>query len=74
MSTVPCVKFQDSLIQKEAIDKQSFVRFQVTNFGEIVYIVTCYWYSSKTKDCQFDNFIITGGTVSCHYDNLLCHQ
>ena len=26
------------------------------------------------KDRQFDNFVITGGTISCHYDNLLCHQ
>ena len=30
--------------------------------------------SLKTKDHQFDNFVITGGTVSCHYDNLQCHQ
>ena len=26
----------------------------------------------KTKDCQFDNFLITGGKVSCHYHNSLC--
>ena len=30
--------------------------------------------SLKTKDNQFDNFFITGGTESCHYDNLQCHQ
>ena len=23
---------------------------------------------------QFDNFVATGGTVSCHSDNLRCHQ
>ena len=28
----------------------------------------------KTKDCQFDNFVVTGCTISCHNDNLRCHQ
>ena len=28
----------------------------------------------KTKDRQFDNFAITGGTVICHYNNLRCNQ
>ena len=28
----------------------------------------------KTKDLQFDNIVIIGGTVSCHYDNLQCRQ
>ena len=28
----------------------------------------------KTKGCQFDNFVIIGGTVSCRNDNLPCHQ
>ena len=28
----------------------------------------------KTKDRQFDNFVVIGGTVSCLYDNLRCHQ
>ena len=28
----------------------------------------------KTKDRQFDNFVVIDGTVSCHYDNLRCHQ
>ena len=23
---------------------------------------------------QFDNFVVTGGTISCHYENLRCHQ
>ena len=27
----------------------------------------------KTKDHKFANFVITGGTVSCHYDNLRSH-
>ena len=31
-------------------------------------------YSLKTKDRQFDNVVVTGGTVSCHSDNLRCHQ
>ena len=26
--------------------------------------------SLKTKDRRFDNFVVTGGTVSCHFDNL----
>ena len=26
-------------------------------------------YSLKTKDRQFDNVVVTGGTVSCHNDN-----
>ena len=30
--------------------------------------------SLETKDCQFDNFVVIGGTVSCHYDNLRCHE
>ena len=24
----------------------------------------------RAKDHQFDNFVVTGGTVSCHYENL----
>ena len=28
----------------------------------------------KTKGPQFEKFVITGGTVSCHYDNLRCRQ
>ena len=28
----------------------------------------------NTKDRQFDNFVVTGGTVSCHCDNWQCHQ
>ena len=30
----------------------------------------------KSKGCQFDNFVVTGGTVvtGCHSDNSLCHQ
>ena len=31
-------------------------------------------YSLKTKDRQFDNVVVTGGTISCHNDNLWCHQ
>ena len=31
-------------------------------------------YSLKTKDRQFDNVVVTGGTVSCHNDNLWCHH
>ena len=26
--------------------------------------------SLKAKDRQIDNFVVTSGTVSCHYDNL----
>ena len=28
----------------------------------------------KAKYRQFDNFVVIGGTVSCHYDNWWCHQ
>ena len=28
----------------------------------------------RARDCQFDNFVVAGGTVSCHYDKLRCHQ
>ena len=31
-------------------------------------------YSLKTKVRQFDNIIVIGGIVSCHKDNLRCHQ
>ena len=28
-----------------------------------------YWSTvKKTNDCRFDNFVVTGGTVSCRYD------
>ena len=30
--------------------------------------------SLKTKDRQFNNFVVTGDTVCFHYDNLRCHQ
>ena len=29
---------------------------------------------TKWQQKQFDNFVITRGTVSCHIDNLQCHQ
>ena len=28
----------------------------------------------RAGDCQFDSFVVAGGTVSCHYDKLRCHQ
>ena len=28
----------------------------------------------RAGDCQFDSFVVTGGTVSCHYDKLRCHR
>ena len=31
-------------------------------------------HSLMARDCQFDDFVVTGGTVSCHYDNLGCHR
>ena len=30
-------------------------------------------HSLKTKDRHFGNFFVTGGAVSCHYNNLQCH-
>ena len=38
------------------------------------YSIQCWEYSLKTKHRQIDNFVVTGSTVSCHYDNLWCHQ
>ena len=35
---------------------------------------TIVWTPLKTKDRLFDNFVATGGPVSCHSDNLRCHQ
>ena len=32
------------------------------------------WKGPLKKDHQFDNFDVTGGTVSCHNENLWCHQ
>ena len=32
------------------------------------------WIFTETTDRQFDNVVVTGGTVSCHNDNLWCHQ
>ena len=31
-------------------------------------------HSLKTKALQFDNIVVTSGTVSCHNDIVLCHQ
>ena len=28
----------------------------------------------KTIVSQFDNFVVTGGTIRCNYDNLRCHR
>ena len=28
----------------------------------------------RAGDCEFDSFVVAGGTVSCHYDKLRCHQ
>ena len=30
--------------------------------------------SLETKDRHFDNYVVIGGIVNCHYDNLRCHQ
>ena len=29
---------------------------------------------TENKNRQFDNFVVTGGTVSCRNDNLWCRQ
>ena len=39
-----------------------------------VYIYVNFYVPLKTKGRQFDNIVVTGGTVSCHNDNLWCHQ
>ena len=31
-------------------------------------------FTKNDTDRQFDNVVVTGGTVSCHNDNLWCHQ
>ena len=33
-----------------------------------------HWLTLKTKDRQFNNFVVTGGTASCHYSYLRCRQ
>ena len=35
--------------------------------------ISLYWKQKIIKK-KFDNFVFTGGSVSCHYDNLRCHQ
>ena len=37
-------------------------------------IVECQLQTLKTNGRQFDNLVVAGGTVSCHNDNLRCHQ
>ena len=32
------------------------------------------WSKRGGQSCQFDNFVLTDGTVSCRNDNLQCHQ
>ena len=31
-------------------------------------------HTPRAADCRFDDFVITGGIVGSHYDNLRCHQ
>ena len=38
------------------------------------YFMRYIWLSLKTKGHQFDNFVVTGGNVSCRNDNLRCHH
>ena len=52
-----------NILWLEAIGYSSIVH---TRSGDIINI-------PKTKHCQFDNFVITGGTLSCCNDNLWCH-
>ena len=47
----------------------SMVTGDMATWGTIALTTTL-----KTKGRQFDNFVVTGGTVSCRHDNLRCHQ
>ena len=38
------------------------------------YFINLIAHTLRARDCQFDNFVVAGGTVSCHYDNFRCHQ
>ena len=42
--------------------------------GELWFVLTIIMWTLKTKSLQFDNFVVTGGTVSCRNDNLRCLQ
>ena len=58
---------------------QIFTVLQVFNYlcilGKFAVSVVSYYYASlKTKKSQFDNFVVTGGTKSCHYYNLSLQQ
>ena len=38
------------------------------------YFINLIAHTPRAGNCQFDNFVVAGGTVSCHYDNFRCHQ
>ena len=38
------------------------------------YFINLIAHTPRARDCQFDSFVVAGGTVSCHYDNFRCHQ
>ena len=42
--------------------------------NKIILSSTYFTASLRTKDCQFENFVVIGGTASNHNDNLWCHQ
>ena len=57
------------------------VKRKPLQFDDVIRILCCapipislVRYVSCTEECQFGNFFVTVGTVSCHYDNLRCHQ
>ena len=57
----------------KALNKQSSCPwFVMPKYSCDVLVITIG--TPKTKDHQYDNFGITAGTISCHYDNLQCHQ
>ena len=38
------------------------------------YFINLIAHTLRAGGCQFDNFVVAGGTVSYHYDNFRCHQ
>ena len=50
------------------------IAIEILKLYRLCRVVAIFVISLKTIDRQFDNFVVTGGTVSCHYDNLRCHH
>ena len=50
-------------------DLGDFDKLRTLRSSDSLYVSKQDHQSAKTKDRQFDNCVVTGGTVSCRYDN-----